>query len=209
MKTVIVSHTNAPTMRTRLFHWSCRHAGILLAGLACALALFFTLPPNAVTRFGWQASSMPAWPYSLITAHLVHLGAVHLAFDLPAALLLGWASDRFGLGRRLLLAALASLVGVDLGLIYGPWTINWYVGLSGVLHGEFAWLTLSLALRPAASRAERIVAVLLCLGGLAKVLIGLSTPVGATDWRGMPLATPVHLYGYGAGLLWAVLRRVK
>lgn len=178
-------------------------AGLLLA-LAAGLATF--LPADAVATLGWQRADPARWSLTLFSAHFVHLGPAHLAFNLPVALLLAWACDRHGLSGRLPAAALVSLAGVDLGLLLGPWRIDWYVGLSGGLHGLFAWLTLRLALdgEPGPGRA---LAALLCTGGGIKVLADLAVPVGAMDWRAMPLATPVHLYGYLAGAFWAVFRR--
>lgn len=180
---------------------------MLLAGLLAVLASLSM--PDPVATLGWHAAAGASRPLSLVSAHFVHLGYGHLATNVLAALLLGWCYDRFGLAGRLPSAALVSLAAVDLGLLYGPWPVAWYVGLSGILHGIFAWLTLSLVRHPAIrdSRSARIFAGLLFMGGLLKAVAGLAVPVGWVDWRGIPLATPVHLYGYLAGALWAWLRR--
>jgi membrane associated rhomboid family serine protease len=179
-------------------------SSLLIDGLA-VWATFGSCNPVAI--LGWHRATGANWPLSLFSAHFVHLGVVHLALNLLAALSIGWTCDRLYLAGRLPMAALASLLGIDLGLLYGPWQIDWYVGLSGILHGLFAWLTLTLAISPPIKFAPsvRVLAAILFVTGLAKVVTGLSVPVGMADWRGVPLATPVHVYGYFAGAFWAGL----
>jgi rhomboid family GlyGly-CTERM serine protease len=192
--------------------WIRAHLATLAAigvGVLAVLASFG--PATPVSALGWRAGGGVDSAWRLLSAHFVHLGAAHLAADLSAAVLIGWSCDRLGLAHRLPAAALASLVAVDLGLEFGPWAIGWYAGLSGVLHGLFAWLTLCLVLSPSAegSRRLRWMAAALFLGGLLKGAVGLGTPVGAPGWLGIPQATPAHLYGYLGGTLWAFLRREK
>jgi membrane associated rhomboid family serine protease len=196
----------------RLMDSARRHPGTLVAILIGMLATLATFgPQDAVAEFAWRAADKAAWPLTLLSAHLVHLGAGHLAVNVLAAVSLGWTCDRFGLAGRLPAAVLVSFIGVDLGLVCGPWPVGWYVGLSGGLHGVFAWLTLTLALSPSVqpSKTGRMLAAALLVGGMLKVAAQLAVPVGGEDWRGIPLATPVHVYGYLAGVLWALLRRVK
>ncbi len=162
---------------------------------------------SAVVDFGWRADSGEPW--RLLTSQFVHLGHVHLAANLFAAALIVWSCNQFQLSTRLPAATLATLAGVGLGLQFGPWAITWYVGMSGLLHGLFAWLCLHLAVRASFARPVRKFAGVLYLGGWFKVLITLTTPLGATGWLGIPQVTPVHLYGYLAGTLWALLRRTK
>ena len=189
----------------------------LAAGILAAAASF--APDSPVATLGWWAGGgaeavwRPAWRplWRLLTTHFVHLGAAHFAANLFAATLIGWICDRLHLAGRLPAATLASLAGVGLGLEFGPWAIAWYVGFSGVLHGLFAWLCLYVALTPSAERSALVrgLAAALFLGGLVKVVAALTTPVGAPGWLGIPQATPVHLYGYLGGMLWAFLRRAK
>jgi rhomboid family GlyGly-CTERM serine protease len=181
----------------------------LAAGILAGAASFG--PGSAVADLGWRAGGGTGASWRLLTAHFVHLGAAHLAANIFAATLIGWSCDQLGVSARLPAAALASLAGVGLGLEFGPWAITWYVGLSGLLHGLFAWLCLSLALSPPAERSPgmRKLAAALYLGGLLKVVVALATPLGAPGWLGIPQATPAHLYGYLGGTLWAFLRRER
>jgi rhomboid family GlyGly-CTERM serine protease len=181
----------------------------LAAGILAAAASF--APDSPVAALGWRAGGGAEAAWRLLTAHFVHLGAAHFAANLFAATLIGWICDQLHLASRLLAATLASLASVGLGLEFGPWAIAWYVGFSGVLHGLFAWLCLELALTPSAERSATVrgLVVALFLGGLLKVVVTLATPVGAPGWLGIPQATPVHLYGYLGGMLWAFLRRAR
>lgn len=181
-------------------------AALAAAGLAAAASF---APHAAVSSLVWRAGGGVETSWRLFTTHFVHLGAAHLLANLVAAALIGWTCDRLHLAGRLPGATLASLVGVDLGLAFGPWTVDWYVGLSGLLHGLFAWLCLALALDPRGGKSTRGLAAALCLGGLVKVLLTLGETVGAPGWLGIPQATPAHLYGYLGGALWALSRRVK
>jgi membrane associated rhomboid family serine protease len=186
------------------------HASTLSAfAVLCLAALATLVPVSPVETLGWHAGGGIASAWRLISAHFVHLGPVHLAVDGLAMLLIAWSADRFGLAARLPGAALASLLAVDLGLLIAFWPIAWYVGLSGWLHGLFAWMSLRLALSSGLKHPPhlRVLAALLFLGGLAKVALAVHVPIGSVGWLGVAQATPAHLYGYLGGMLWAVLRR--
>ncbi len=76
--------------------------------------------------------------WRLITGHLVHLGWAHLGLNL-AGLALLWAlfARMFSLWRWLTLA-LFSAIAIDAGFYWLEPQLQWYVGLSGVLHGVLA-----------------------------------------------------------------------
>lgn len=174
---------------------------LVVSGLAAAMSL---LPRYQITAFGWRAGGglLDAW--RLVSAHFVHLDQRHLAINLAAAsLLFGAGIWHQGLGATLT-AAVAAMLAVDLGLLVGPWPIEWYVGMSGVLHGLFAWLALSLLLQ-GGDRAGRLIAAVLVAGGTVKVWLDLAHPLGETGWLGVPLATPAHLYGWLGGLVFALV----
>lgn len=187
-----------------------RHPATLAAlgaGLLATAASF--VPEPARDGLIWHGGTGMAAPWRLLTAHFVHLSSAHLAVNLIAAAMIAWTCDRLHMAGRLAGAALASLIGVDLGLAFAPWNIAWYAGFSGALHGVFAWLCLALALDPSTGKATRGLALALLSGGAIKVLAGLATPVGTPGWLGVPEAAPAHFYGYLAGALWAFSRREK
>lgn len=177
-----------------------------MTGLAAAASL---LPAMPLESLGWQAGGGLSSAWRLFSSHFVHLNSSHLLANGVALILLGWSCDRLGLGKDMPAAVLVSLLGVDLGLLRGPWPIHWYVGLSGLLHGLFAWMCLTLVLRrreaPGHAALVWLAASLFVLG-LGKTLLGLDAPVGSTGWLGIPQATPAHLYGYLAGGFWGLIR---
>jgi len=76
--------------------------------------------------------------WRLITGHLVHLGWIHLFWNLVGvALLVRLFPDHYSL-RQWLLIVLLCLLAVDVGLVFLKPQLIWYVGMSGVLHGLVA-----------------------------------------------------------------------
>lgn len=173
-----------------------------------ATALLAGVASQWPDTFLWRRSLVATEPWRWLTGHLTHLSIAHLAVNLAALGLLTGAAWRQGQVRALPGAALASALAIDLGLLWGPWPVAWYGGLSGVLHGLFAWLTLSLAWR-LRGRPAGWLALGLAAAGLAKVLADLVQPVGSVGWLGIPVAPPAHGLGYGAGAAWAALAQVR
>lgn len=137
--------------------------------------------------------------WRLITGHLLHLGAAHFLLNatgmvLAAALVgaqlrpLGWAS-----------VWLACALSVSAGLWFLQPGIDWYVGLSGVLHG----LIVAGAVAGLGDYRERLFA--------AAVLVAIVAKLAWEHWSGaMPgtaalaggsVVTEAHLYGAVGGLL--------
>mgnify|MGYP000069384321 CR=1 FL=1 len=167
---------------------------LLLAGTALLLAalpqyrqLLMFLPQNALQQPGWQ------W----LSGHLLHLGNAHLAANLLAMCLLAGIAWRQQQLPQSLLALLVSMLGVDLGLVVQG-TVAWYVGLSGALHGVFAWLMLA----PESHATGRAtLRPLLWLLGIVKIYIDLHT---SQHWLDIPTVPQAHLYGFCSGSLLAL-----
>ncbi|MDQ8022268.1 MAG: rhomboid family intramembrane serine protease [Moraxellaceae bacterium] len=173
----------------------------ILAGIAVAALLASVLPGDPAAALGWHKSA--PWSLRLVTAHFAHLGVAHIGMNLAALAVLGWAALRVRLVAGFLLALLCAAMTVDAGLILQVWPVDWYVGLSGVLHGGFAWLCLHLA-----TARRGLLPWLLWIGGLAKVLAETQVPAGSPGPMGFPLALAAHLYGYLGGSAWAVAERL-
>lgn len=149
---------------------------------------------TAVLRYGRQAT-LNGELWRLITAHWVHLSLVHAALNAAALLLIlsllrgpgTWFSLELGL-----------LVGCQLGvgalLLLRP-DVDWYVGLSGALHGY----VLVLAVFGYRYRTAWLILALLT----AKV--GLELGGGPSPWLealiGGHVLVGAHLYGTVTGLL--------
>lgn len=169
-------------------------------GAACVI---LTTQHEAVARFGWLAGLGADEPWRWLTAHLVHLSAEHLLADGLAFAALAHLALRFDRSVPALAVLLLSALGVCLGLVMWVPSVRWYVGLSGALHGLFAWLCLAQA-ASANARPLRLVAAALWLGGIVKLVIEHRIPVGAPGWLGVPGVPPAHLFGYVCGTFcWA------
>jgi rhomboid family GlyGly-CTERM serine protease len=142
--------------------------------------------------------------WRLITAHVVHLGWGHLWPNLTALLLIGALfEDLFDAGMWLVLAA-AAAGSIDLGLLLLDRDVDWYVGLSGVLHGFVAAGALTAWLR------GQSIGWLLALGLAAKLVWEQTMgPVPFTAAAvGGPVVVASHLYGTAGGLLAAAATHI-
>lgn len=179
--------------------------------VALAAVLLTWVPGQPVAAFGWLKSATGAESWRCLTCHFAHLGGWHLPLNLAALIILAGIAQfhgrQGGVALAFSLALLAGMLGVCLGLGWRDDGVNWYVGLSGALHGVFAWLVLDMAMEPASLRHWRgRLASGLYLLGLVKALLDAGAPVGAPGLAGIPMAPPAHLYGFLGGTLWAALR---
>lgn len=164
--------------------------GLQLVGDAATLALRFE-------RSGIAEGEL----WRLLTGHLVHLGWQHLLLNL-AGLGLVW----FLVGSYLSIAAwLATLGAIVLCMDLAFWVLNpelnWYVGLSGVLHGLLlAGLVCGWRRAPLESGLlSAVVAAKLAWEQVAGALPGSELAAGG------PVVVDAHLYGAAGGLLAGVL----
>jgi len=167
---------------------------LLLALLATGLSA----NPQWLQRFAFHpatALSHPWWQW--LSGHLLHITPLHLLANLLALLLLAlWAWQR----QRLATVApvlLVSALAVDCGLVaLGP-HLDWYVGLSGALHGVFAWL----ALQPPGGSGRWPAVPALWLLGVLKLLFDQNAGL---PWNGFQPVPQAHVYGFVGGTLAAL-----
>lgn len=139
--------------------------------------------------------------WRLWSGHLMHLDARHALLNIAALLLLAWLAARARqlralLGMSVLLMPLLSLI-----LLASLPTLDWYVGLSGLLHGWAAWLLLQ-------HRGPWPLAGLAGLAALAAKLgwEAIATPSTAAAW---PVVSEAHLIGALLGALLALPARIS
>jgi rhomboid family GlyGly-CTERM serine protease len=77
--------------------------------------------------------------WRIITGHLLHTNFIHLAVNLIGLVLLWLLHGDYVTGRRFLWHFLFLSLGISFAIMYLSPNIQWYVGLSGVLHGFFVW----------------------------------------------------------------------
>lgn len=103
---------------------------MLTAGLWLLLG---PAPPALV--YDRVAIAQGEW-WRLVTGHLVHSDAEHALWDIIALALIGWVMESQG-RDRVLLAALAGMLAVNMGLWWWLPELERYCGLSGMLNTLF------------------------------------------------------------------------
>lgn len=125
-------------MRARSFRPSPRDWVVPLA-LACVLVALYALGPAAQDVLRYERAAVLAGDaWRLVTGHLVHADAAHLAWNL-LGLVLVWllfAGD-YSPSQWLVILGV-STVATDVGFLVLEPQLEWYVGFSAVLHGCMA-----------------------------------------------------------------------
>jgi rhomboid family GlyGly-CTERM serine protease len=175
---------------------------LLLAAVAQAL--------HATQFLQYERSAVLAGQiWRLWTAHIVHLGWAHYLLN-AAGLLLVWLLFRQAASTRVwcghfMFAGLA----ISLGLLWLNPGLEWYVGLSGILHALFIVGLL------AEVRTDLALGLLVLLGFAAKIIFEqIYGPLpGSERSAGGPVVVDAHLYGALAGCIsYGIhygLRRIK
>lgn len=144
--------------------------------------------------------------YRLLTAHLVHTGINHTLLNLAGLILIWLLSHRNMTQAEWWLVMLVSALFVSGGLVLFSQEVQWYRGLSGVLHG---------ALVVAILRARQLAWT---IRGAALFVLGIKIILEQTHsglWQseqliGAPVIVAAHLYGVMGGIAgYFVLRSYK
>ena len=88
----------------------------------------FAYDRNQLNHFQW---------WRLITGHLLHTNTSHLLLNLTGLTLLWALHGHYYKMPRYSIQFLVLCLGTSIGLYYFAHQMQWYVGLSGVLHGLF------------------------------------------------------------------------
>lgn len=176
-------------------HWLALYkVPVLLAAVALAIA---GLAETGSSALGYDRQAILGGAvWRLLTGHWVHLSLTHLCLNLLG---LAFVWGLFGQAmntRQWLAVMLVIALGQSLSLLVLHPDIDWFVGLSGLLHGAMvAGALLSLRGWPA-------------LAGAALVLVTLKVATetfqgGSEDlasWIAGPVLVETHLYGALWGL---------
>ena len=133
--------------------------------------------------------------WRLASGHFVHLGFPHWALNIAGLLLVWILVGEFLRMRQWLLITLASIFGMDIGFWLLQPQLEWYVGLSGLLHGYlFAGVV-------AGYRERRVEMAVLGAIVVAKLVYEhLAGPLPGSELSsGGPVITAAHLYGAISG----------
>lgn len=177
-----------------------------LPAIITAFSLLFELasdPGRLALRFDRAGISGGEF-WRLLTGHFVHLGWGHLVLNVLGLILVWSICGRAFSARGWCLVLLLLLLGIDVGLWFFDPGLEWYVGLSGLLHGMLMAGILMMVL--AGSRDLLVLGLLV----VAKVIWEqLSGPLpGSEGLAGAAVVVNAHLYGALAGVAAAVLIRV-
>ena len=135
--------------------------------------------------------------WRLVTGQLLHLGWPHLVLNLVALALVTALFGRLFRPRDWAWIYAGSFLGTAFGLLLLQPELQWYVGLSGGLHGLFA-AGVVVSIRRRESGAALLLAVLVFKLGWEQ----LAGPLpGSTEWSGGTVITAAHLYGAIGGAL--------
>jgi rhomboid family GlyGly-CTERM serine protease len=173
-----------------------RHNAALPACLAGVLVLLWIGgdPVLATLRYErWAIAHGEPW--RLLTGNLVHANGRHLLLNLAGLGLVTLLFPGEYSCRQWLLIGVAGMVAVAAGLWWGSPEVEWYVGLSGVLHGLLA----AGAIAWWGSRLRGLAVWL--MGILIAKLLGEHW-FGAVGWSGdLTVIVDAHLYGAVGGTL--------
>jgi len=174
----------------------------LVLALTLAALLVALLGEPAAQRLRYERGAILSGEvWRLFSGHLVHLGWAHLGLNAAALVLIAALLGRLQRPPPWAWLALASSLGVSLGLMVCSPQVAWYVGLSGVSHGLVAAGGAVLARE---RRAAGFAWLALLAGKLAWEQLHGALP-GSQAIIGAATVVDAHLYGAVAGLLGALL----
>jgi len=170
--------------------------GAWLVGLMAGISVLLALGGEPVRlALRYERPAVLAGEYwRLLTGHWVHASSAHLLLNMAGLGLMTLLLARDYSLRQWLVVLLASVFAIDAGLVFFQPQLNWYVGLSGVLHGTLA------AGAVAWWRHERWPLALM-------LSVGLAGKLAWEQWHGalplsgdLPVIVDAHLYGALGGL---------
>lgn len=165
----------------------------------CIIALLIQLGGselNAVLRYD-RSSILSGELWRAITGHLVHLGWSHLLMNVIGLLLIWLLFGHLIRVRNWIVICLLSTIGISISMLLFNPVLEWYVGLSGVLHGMF--VAGAVASIKAGYRAELLLLIALA-GKLTWEQIFGPLP-GSAEFAGGNVIVDAHLYGAISGLI--------
>ena len=164
-----------------------------LPGIAVGVAAVLALTGDSgrlLLRFD-RAAIAAGEVWRLLSGHFVHLGWSHFALNAIGLLLVCYLVAARFTAKQWLLIALVTIAGIDAGFWLFEPQLDWYVGLSGLLHGLLAAGVIG-GIR-AGHRDAWVLGAILLLKLAYEQLVG---PVpGSAESTGGTVIVAAHLYG--------------
>lgn len=174
-----------------------RRQAVWLVGLLCGVSVLLTLggeTARIALRYE-RAAVLEGEYWRLLTGHLVHGSFAHLLLNMTGLGLLAALFPRDYSLRQWLMILLASAATIDAGFVLFEPQLQWYVGLSGVLHGALAAGALAWWRRESWPAALTLSVIL--IGKLAWEQLQGALPLSGD----MTVIVDAHLYGAIGGLI--------
>ena len=127
----MLSLTNFPLTK-------CQYLAPLFVVLFSLIAFFFNDALEETFIFDRTALLDGEW-WRAFTGHIFHTNQYHLLLNLGATILLWSLHGQYYRLSNYAIVLFICAVATSLGVYYFSTDINYYVGLSGVLHGVFVW----------------------------------------------------------------------
>ncbi len=139
--------------------------------------------------------------WRLFSGHFVHLNDKHLILNLIAWIIIFFLGLNYLLLLRWVVLLFILTLSISAGLYYFVPEILYYGGLSGVLHGYFAYILVEWI-----KNKQRLAWIILLLL-IAKTLIENFSDIGSStaEYLDLRVVTEVHLIGVVIGILFALL----
>ena len=171
------------------------------------LLITMFLGEQTVSQFQYQRQMvLDGQIYRLLTAHFVHTNLYHTLLNLAGLIIIGMLANTYLIQKDWWVVLLVSAIFVGGGLILLDQNVQWYRGLSGILHGVVVLMILKA--RQLASMIRAIILV-----GLAVKLMLEQMHTGL--WQseqliGAPVIVNAHLYGVmGGAVSYLILRQTQ
>lgn len=148
----------------------------------------------------WQQNEV----WRVFTAHFIHLDWFHLLLNLAGLWIIWWLVGLTLEEYKWLILILLLSITITLGLKLWSPAIEWYVGLSGVLHGM-----LITGLIMGMEKALSINSILLVLLAVKIILEQMELTLSLVNLGSSQVVVDAHLYGAVVGLLFGIMLQIK
>lgn len=173
--------------------------------LLIVLAMLFSEQAGPLLQYQRQ-SILEGQLHRLLTAHLVHTNIYHTLMNLLGLILIWSIACRYISPHEWWLSLLLLGLIVSIGLVLFNPDIQWYRGLSGILHGLL--LVAVLKARQLSGLVKTVILLVLVLKVLHEQ--NQSSLWQSAELIGAPVIVDAHLYGLLGGLMsYLIIRRFK
>ena len=180
------------------------HVIWVLGVIVCAVVLlaFGGEPVRSVWRYERSAVLDSGEYWRLVTAHFVHGSLLHATLNSAGLLLMAALFPRHYSPAAWIIIGISSGAAIDAGFVWNEPQLEWYVGLSGVLHGVLAAGVIAWWRNE--TKALALALTVIVVGKLAWEQTSGALPLSGD----MPVIVDAHLYGAIGGAIAAAILQV-